>query len=144
MAEPKPPLNDPFETYVRNLALCEPPAEEHHRGTEETEKGGGQATTGGQPNPTTAATTTTQPAPGASTECVVPAMRALDLTAVERALNAAHCALGHVTYHYNAIPKGGLVEQSLHQSTIRPAGTKVNIWLSKGHHYKRSASHRKH
>ena len=45
LAEPKPPLNDPFETYVRNLAPCEPPAEEHHRGTEETEKGGGQATT---------------------------------------------------------------------------------------------------
>jgi Tol biopolymer transport system component len=141
LTEPGPPLNDPFETYIRNLAPCEPPAEEHHQGTEETHgsedtgnganPNGEQPNTGGQPGapvPSAGAS----PA-GSNTECVVPTMRALDLTAVERALSAAHCALGHVTYHYNIIPKGGLVEQSLHHGTIRPTGTNVNIWLSKGH-----------
>jgi hypothetical protein len=152
LAEPKPPLNDPFETYVRQLAPCEPPAEEHHQGAEETHgsedtgngtnPGGEQPNAGGQPGAPVGSAAGAGPA-GSSTECVVPIMRALDLTAVERALSAAHCALGHVTYHYNIIPKGGLVEQSLHQGTIRPAGTTVNIWLSLGHHHRRSASHRK-
>jgi Tol biopolymer transport system component len=149
LAEPGPPLNDPIETYIRQLIPCEPPpAEEHHEAAKETSKGGEQPNTSGQPIPTTTAatttTTSTQPTLGARPECVVPKMRGLDLTAVERALMTAHCVLGHIAYHYNEIPKGGLVEQSLHQGTIRPAGTKVNIWLSKGHDYKRHASHRKH
>ena len=149
LAEPGPPLSEPFETYVRQLAPCEPPpVEEHHQGTEETHgseaagkgtnPGGGQPNTGGSPGTTVGRAAGTGPA-GASTECVVPVMRGLDLTAVERALSATHCTLGHVTYHYNIIAKGELVEQSLHQGTIRPAGTKVNIWLSKGHHHKRRA-----
>jgi Tol biopolymer transport system component len=154
LSEPGPPLNDPYETYIRNLALCEPPAaEEHHQGTEEThsgeDTGNGANPSGDEPNSrgqlgATAPNAVGAGPAGAGTACVVPTMRALDLTAIQRALSAAHCALGHVTYHYNAIPKGGLVEQSLHQGTVRPAGTKVNIWLSKGHNDKWRASHRKH
>jgi hypothetical protein len=146
LAEPGPPPNHPFETYVRQLAPCEPPAEEHHQGAEEThgseEPGKGpnpgdeQLDTGGQPDTTVGAAAGAGPA-GASTECVVPKLRGLELPAVKRALSAAHCTLGRVTYHYNTIPKGGLVEQSLHQGTVRPAGTKIDIWISKGHHHKR-------
>ena len=67
-------------------------------------------------------------------------MRALSLKTVERKLGAAHCRLGRVTYHYNKVPRGGLVEQSLHQGTIRPAGTKVDIWLSRGRRRGRAPS----
>jgi hypothetical protein len=150
LAEPGPPLNHPFETYVRQIAPCEPPAaEEHDQGAEGTHgieatgnsanPGGEQPGSGRQPGATVPNAAGTGPA-GASAECVVPTMRALDLTAVERALSAAHCALGHVIYRYNAIPKGGLVEQALRQDTVRPASTKVNIWLSLGHHHRRAAA----
>jgi hypothetical protein len=137
-----PPLSEPFETYIRQLAPCQPPAtQEHHEATEETGKGSEQPNTSGQPNGTTITTTvaSSPPTSGASTACVVPKMRALKLTVVKRALHAAHCTLGHIARHYNQIHKGQLVEQSLHQGTIRPAGTKINIWLSKGHYHKRPA-----
>jgi beta-lactam-binding protein with PASTA domain len=81
-----------------------------------------------------------QPPGPAPVVCVVPVMRTLSLKAVERKLSAAHCRLGHVTHHYDAIPKGGLVEQSLHQGTIRPAGTEVDVWLSKGRRRRRAPS----
>lgn len=136
-----PPLNDPFETYIRQLAPCQPPAEEeHHEATKETGEGVQQPNTTGRPNATT---TPTLPTTGSNTACVVPGMRGLELTAVKRTLHAAHCTLGRIAHHYNAIPEGCLVEQSLHQGAIRPAGTKVNIWLSKGRHRTRAA-HRKH
>jgi hypothetical protein len=140
LAEPKPPLNEPFETYIRQLAPCQSPTEEeHHEETKEASNGSEQPNTGGQPNDTTAPITTTwaQPASGPSAACTVPALRGLELTALKRALRAAHCRLGRIAYHYNTIPKGELVEQSLHQGTIRPAGTKINIWLSLGHQRKR-------
>ena len=135
------PANDQREIYVRQLASCLPPAEEEHsRGSEATHgseaageiaaAGDAQPSSGGQSGVTVIGATASPAA--ASLECVVPIMRALDLRAVERKLSVAHCALGRVTYHYNAIPKGGLVEQSLHRGTIRPAGTKVDIWLSRG------------
>lgn len=141
----------PAEVYVRQLGSCQPPAEEeHHEETEEAGNGGEQPNTGGQPTntgeqangggqgPTTAAAATPVQPPAAVSSaapaCVVPTMRALDLRAVEQQLSAAHCALGRVTYHYSAIPKGGLVEQSLHQGTIRAAGTRVDVWLSRGRH----------
>jgi Tol biopolymer transport system component len=142
LTEPAPPLSGPLETYIRQLAPCEPPAaEEQHKETKETsggETGKGKTLGGEQPSAGASQTgasgaTTTAP----SIECVVPFMRALDLQAVERALSVAHCELGQVAHHYNTIPKGGLVEQSLHQGTIRPAGTRVDVWLSKGHDYLR-------
>jgi hypothetical protein len=132
LAELKPPLSNPFETYIRQLAPCQPPAEEHHEQAKETSTSGEQPNTSGQPNGTTATTTPAQPTSGHNLACVVPAMRGLKLTAIKRALHAAHCTLGRIAHHYNAIPKDDLVEQSLHQGTIRSAGTKVNIWLSKG------------
>jgi Tol biopolymer transport system component len=134
LTEPKPPVNDPFETYIRQLAPCEESATEQH-------PGGQESTTTEQPGAVVGTATGSRPA-GTSTDCLVPAMRRLQLAAVKRALKATHCALGHVSHHYNIIPKGGLIEQSLHQGTIRPAGTKVNIWLSKGHHHRRLASRR--
>jgi Tol biopolymer transport system component len=142
LTEPAPPLGNPLETYIRQLAPCQPPAREEH--PEEPIAAG---TTGGQTNASgqaateaARATTTTPP----SDDCVVPAMRALDLSAVKRQLNAAHCALGHIVHHYSTIIKGGLVEQSLHQGTVRPAGTRVNIWLSLGHHHGRRKRRRGH
>ena len=137
LTEPKPPVNDPFETYIRQLAPCAEAASEQHPGA-----GGEQSKTTEQPGAAVGAATGPSPA-GTSARCVVPAMRRLDLAAVKRALSANHCALGHVSHHYNIIPKGGLVEQSLHQGTIRPAGTKVDIWLSKGRHHRRRASRRR-
>jgi hypothetical protein len=146
LAEPKPPVNEPFETYVRQLAPCEPPAKEDHQRTEEThgseEVGKGTNPGDEQPNtaglPHTIADTTVGANPAvANTECVVPEMRGLKLPAVKRALHAAHCTLGRIAHHYNLVLRGRLVEQSLHQGTIRPAGTKVDIWLSLGRHYKR-------
>jgi Tol biopolymer transport system component len=140
LSEPEP-ASDQREIYVRQIASCQPPGGgEHH---EETPGSGGEQPGGEQPGGEqpvqvkqtgAAATVSIQPTAGLSVACVVPTMRALDLTAVKRKLSAAHCVLGRVAYHYNAIPKGRLVEQSLHQGTIRPAGTEVSIWLSKGHH----------
>jgi WD40-like Beta Propeller Repeat len=140
LAAQAPPLSDPFETYIRQLAGCQPPVEEHHEQARETGKGGEQPNTSGQPNGTTATTTPAQPTSGHNDACVVPAMRGLKLAAIKRALHAAHCRLGRIAHHYSAIHKGGLVEQSLHQGTIRPAGTKVNLWLSEGDHRTRPAS----
>jgi Tol biopolymer transport system component len=41
-----PPLSDPFETYIRQLAPCQPPAkQEHHEATKETSKGSEQPNT---------------------------------------------------------------------------------------------------
>jgi hypothetical protein len=150
LAEPGPPLNEPFETYIRQLTPCESPAGEERRQemqeTHESEAPGngmnpdGEPLNTGEPSATAAvATHSTAASPGVNTECVAPAMRALAITDVKRVLRTAHCTLGHVTYHYNAIPKGRLVEQSLHQGTIRPAGAKVNIWLSLGRHRRRPA-----
>jgi hypothetical protein len=144
LAEPSPPISQPIETYIRQLASCQPPAAEEHSEEEKSKEtgaggeqpiaatadgAGDQSTAIGATEPNAAASTSQA---GLNPKCVVPTMRALDLTAVERALSAAHCALGHVAYHYNAIPKGGLVEQSLHQGTIRPVGTRIDIWLSRG------------
>jgi hypothetical protein len=134
LTEPAPPVNDRLETYVRQLAPCMPVVAQERR----------EATSSGEQHGVTAAasatTTSLQPDGPAPVVCVVPVMRALPLTAVRRKLGTAHCRLGHVTYHYNAIPRGGLVEQSLHQGTIRPAGTKVDIWLSKGRRRRRAST----
>jgi hypothetical protein len=135
LTEPMPPVNEPFETYIRQLARCEESASEQHPGGEELKITG---------QPGAAVGTAIGPRrTDTSTECVVPAMRGHNLSAVKRALSATRCALGHVSHHYNIIPKGRLVEQSLHQGTIGPAGTKVSIWLSKGRHRRRPTSHRK-
>lgn len=78
--------------------------------------------------------TASTPAPPAApvAHCVVPFMRGLRKHAVEKALLAAHCRLGSLVEHYSAMPVGELVEQSLHQGTIEPAGTVVDVWFSKG------------
>ena len=75
--------------------------------------------------------------------CVVPKMRGLTLTAVRAALATAHCTLGKIQNHYNAIRKGGLSEQDRHQGTSLPLMSVVNIWLSRGHprRHHRSAKH---
>lgn len=138
-----PPLSEPFETYIRQLAACQIPAGEDHEQATEPGKAGEQPNASGQPNPTTATTTSALPALRHNVVCVVPAMRALKLAAIIRTLHAAHCTLGRIAHHYNAIPKGELVEQSLHLGTIRPAGTNINIWLSKGRHHKQRAHRRK-
>jgi hypothetical protein len=77
----------------------------------------------------TAANVTTPAAPVA---CVVPAMRGMSLKAAAAALLAAHCKLGSVAHHHGGLPPRELLEQSLHQGTVRPAGTAVNVWLSLG------------
>jgi dipeptidyl aminopeptidase/acylaminoacyl peptidase len=134
LAEPTPPASE-LETYVRQLSLCQVPAEEeHHQEAGKTVQAGEQSHTSGQSVTATPVQRTVQ--------CVVPVMRALRLQVVERKLSAAHCRLGHVVHHYSKIPNGGLVEQSLHQGTIRPAGTKVDVWLSKGAPHRRRARSR--
>jgi hypothetical protein len=134
LTEPAPPVNDRLETYVRQLAPCTPAIqEERHEATDTGEQHAATA-------PATPPPASVQPPGPAPVVCVVPVMRTLSLKAVERKLSAAHCRLGHVTHHYDAIPKGGLVEQSLHQGTIRPAGTEVDVWLSKGRRRRRAPS----
>ena len=87
-------------------------------------------------SPTTTTTTSPSITPlsvALAPRCVVPKMRAMSLTAVKAALAAAHCTLGSVEHHYNALAKGELTEQDQHQGTILAAGTKVDVWLSMGH-----------
>lgn len=148
LAEPPAP-RERREIYVRQLAPCQPPVEEetHHEAGGETPALGSQSSGSSDSdagsNRSAAGTSGGQP-PNISKaiHCVVPAMRALDLRAVEEKLSANHCALGHIAYHYNAIAKGGLVEQSLHQGTIGPLDTKVSIWLSRGRHRARARPRR--
>lgn len=90
------------------------------------------------------AATATVATPVATVRCVVPTLRDLRLKAIESALLAAHCKLGKLTHHYNRAPKGELVEQSLHQTTIEPVGTTVDIWLSRGAHKRHHKHDRQH
>ncbi|MGH9046343.1 MAG: IPT/TIG domain-containing protein [Acidimicrobiales bacterium] len=96
------------------------------------------------PTPTPSASPAVTPAvtPTATVSCVAPTLKGLRLKAVETALLAANCKLGTIAHYYSATPKGELVEQSLHQTTIEPAGTEINIWLSLGAH-KRHHKHTK-
>jgi hypothetical protein len=135
LTEPAPPVNDQLEIYIRQLAPCTPVVEEErHEATGPDEQHAGTEAT-------VTTTVSVQPSgPSRAVVCVIPLMRVLPLKRVERKLSAAHCRLGHITYHYSTAPKGSLVEQSLHQGTIRPAGTEVDIWLSKGRHHRRVPS----
>jgi IPT/TIG domain len=92
---------------------------------------GTRPSTGTSTSPST--TTTTSIPLALAPRCVVPKMRSMSLTAVKAALTAAHCGLGSIEHHYNALAKGELTEQDRHQGTILAAGTKVDVWLSMGH-----------
>jgi Tol biopolymer transport system component len=115
------------ETYIRQLAPCLESAE--------GSAGGSETASARQITQTAIAETTV--ASRGTARCVVPTMRGLRLRAVRKRLGAAHCRLGRVSYHYSRTPKGRLTEQSLHQGTIRPAGAKLSIWISRGGHSRR-------
>lgn len=114
------------ETYIRQLAPC-------LESTDES-SGGSEAASAQR---ATAAAIKPAVANGGAARCVVPAMRGLKLRAVRKRLGAAHCRLGRISYHYSRTPKGRLIEQSLHQGTIRPVGAKLSIWISRGGHSRR-------
>jgi hypothetical protein len=143
LAEPGPPLNDPSETYVRQLTPCEPSGQEPPPAGEGGQEVGGGANVGHGEQPTTGGESSVSAGVIAAAECVVPGMRALVLRAIRRALHAAHCALGRLAYRYSTIPKGRLVAQSLHRRAVRPAGTKIEVWLSKGPRRRRASARRR-
>jgi hypothetical protein len=146
-ATPPPTNGHPSEIYVRELAPCaavtQPIEAGHTKPTEDltgiSGEGGahgsaGAGNPGGDGGGGNGGSSTNSSASSTGAVCVVPAMRGLGLAAVRRVLRSAHCTLGHVARHYSKLPRGRLVEQSLHQTTIRPAGTRVNVWLSRGRH----------
>jgi hypothetical protein len=82
------------------------------------------------------------PASATSPQCVVPSLGGLKLAAVRKALKVSGCSLGAVDHHFFGRPKGELMEQNLHQGTILPVGTKVDVWLSRGAHQRHRKSAR--
>ena len=64
--------------------------------------------------------------------CVVPRVQGKRLPAARRSIRAAHCALGRMRHAGSARPLGRVIAQSPRPGLRRPAGTKVNLVVSKG------------
>ncbi|HKD95834.1 MAG TPA: PASTA domain-containing protein [Gaiellaceae bacterium] len=74
------------------------------------------------------ATFTLKPPPG----CVVPNLKGKTLSSAKSALKHAHCNAGKVTKKFSKVKKGRVISQKPKAGTDLPAGSKVNLVLSKG------------
>jgi hypothetical protein len=66
--------------------------------------------------------------------CVVPRVQGKKLGAARRSIRAAHCSVGRVRRAKSPKKIGRVVKQSLRPGIRKPAGTKVNLVVSKGRH----------
>ncbi len=75
-----------------------------------------------------------QPAPASSpVRCKVPRVKGMKLTAAEKALRRAHCKVGkvkHVSSH--KLARGRVMSSTPRAGRRRPAGSKVELFVSKG------------
>ena len=91
-----------------------------------------------RPQATAALAAAAPAAHGSATRCVVPVVKGRTVAGARRLLLAAHCALGKVTTAYSATVSAGIVISSNYKPRATPpAGTKVNITVSKGPQPKR-------
>jgi hypothetical protein len=66
----------------------------------------------------------------AASQCVVPALKGDTLAAARRALRAAHCRLGHVTWPPRGHGRHVVRRQGLRVGSKYPAGTAVAVTLA--------------
>jgi beta-lactam-binding protein with PASTA domain len=72
-------------------------------------------------------------APNRSPQCVVPNVKRKPLAAAKRRIAAAHCKTGKVTNAKSAtVAKGRVISQKLKPGKRLPAGTKINLVVSRG------------
>jgi hypothetical protein len=64
--------------------------------------------------------------------CVVPRLTGKRLAGARRSIRAAHCAMGRVRRLASPKPRGRVIAQGPRPGLRRPAGTKVNLVVSKG------------
>jgi hypothetical protein len=64
--------------------------------------------------------------------CTVPRLVGKRLAAARRSIRAAHCAVGRVRRASSQRARGRVMRQSLRPGLRKPAGTKVNLVVSKG------------
>jgi uncharacterized delta-60 repeat protein len=65
--------------------------------------------------------------------CIVPKVRGDTRRAARRKIHRANCSLGRVAASFSrSVPKGHVIAQRPHGGKRRPAGTKVNLLVSKG------------
>jgi hypothetical protein len=64
--------------------------------------------------------------------CAVPRLLGKRLAAARRSIRAAHCAVGRVRRASSHKARGRVIRQSLRPGLRKPAGTKVNLVVSKG------------
>jgi uncharacterized delta-60 repeat protein len=70
---------------------------------------------------------------GGASHCVVPDVEGRTLRHAKRAIRRSDCVLGHVTRRFSrAIPVRRVIAQRPRAHTRHPAGTKVNLVVSKG------------
>jgi hypothetical protein len=93
---------------------------------------GVDAQLGGETSTGTTTGTPTRP-PGTASGCVVPKLRGLSLTAAKKALAAAKCKLGKRTRRaHPKVKRGRVVASKPKPGASLPAGTKVDLVISKG------------
>jgi hypothetical protein len=64
--------------------------------------------------------------------CRVPRVKGKALVRARKAIRRAHCSVGRVRRVRSARPRGHVVSQSLKPGARKPAGTKVNLVVSRG------------
>jgi beta-lactam-binding protein with PASTA domain len=64
--------------------------------------------------------------------CAVPRLLGKRLAVARRSIRAAHCAVGRVRRASSQKARGRVIRQSLRPGLRKPAGTKVNLVVSKG------------
>jgi hypothetical protein len=64
--------------------------------------------------------------------CRVPNVRGKSLASAKRALALSHCRTGKVRYGYSAKRKGVVIAQSSSPGRVRPAGSKIDLVVSRG------------
>jgi PASTA domain len=70
---------------------------------------------------------------GGTTKCVVPKVKGKKLAAAEKAIKAAHCAVGKVKKAKSShVKKGSVISQGTAAGKSLPTGTKVPLIVSKG------------
>jgi hypothetical protein len=72
------------------------------------------------------------PPPATIADCVVPRVVGKTLAVARSTIASRHCALGRVTKTYSSARKGRVVRQSPLAGARRPAGTRVNVAVSRG------------
>jgi titin len=72
-------------------------------------------------------------APNRSPQCIVPNVKRKPLATAKHRIVAAHCKTGKVTNAKSAtVPKGRVISQKLKPGKKLPAGTKINLVVSRG------------